>query len=115
MLFRKQGGPSPPSSPTPDNEVAKDTSAVSKEFAGQEEVGAFMNQLMQQCLKSTGMDKKMKSLPASAQLAMAERIQKAKQGMLDKMMEETDKMGVGNKVITADVVRKCMSQMDGGK
>mmetsp|Transcript_18436 Transcript_18436/g.39613 ORF Transcript_18436/g.39613 Transcript_18436/m.39613 type:complete len:288 (+) Transcript_18436:156-1019(+) len=116
MTFRKVGEPSPPSSPSPnEEEIAKvDESAISREFDGQDEVGSFMNQLMQQCLKNTGMDEKMKSLPKSQQLIMAERIQKAKDGFLGKMMEETDKMGPGNKIITADVVRRCMAQMKEG-
>eukprot|EP00571_Detonula_confervacea_P017679 CAMPEP_0172313176 /NCGR_PEP_ID=MMETSP1058-20130122/19599_1 /TAXON_ID=83371 /ORGANISM="Detonula confervacea, Strain CCMP 353" /LENGTH=311 /DNA_ID=CAMNT_0013026787 /DNA_START=97 /DNA_END=1032 /DNA_ORIENTATION=+ len=121
MTFRKVGEPSPPSSPIPVNDknmiaknVAPDESAIVTEFNGQGEIRSFMNRLMQTCLKNTGMDEKMKSLPASEQLVMAERISKAKEGLLETMMKETDKMGTGDKVITADVVRKCMSQMEGG-
>lgn len=107
--------PSPPSSPAPVEEeiIAKDESVVAKGFNSQEDVGQFMNQLMQQCLKNTGTDKKMKDLPVSEQMVMAERIQKAKEGLLAKMMEEAIKMKSGSKVVTADVVRKCMSQMEG--
>lgn len=120
MTFRRVGEPSPPSSPKPMNDgnmtanSAPDTSAIATSFNGQDEIRLFMNGLMQRCLTNTGMDAKMKRLPASEQLAMAERIAKAKERMLERMMKETDKMGSGNKVITADVVRKCMSQMGGG-
>ena len=74
----------------------------------------FMNQLMERAMKATGIDEKMKSLPASEQLNMAERIRRAKEGMMDKLKEETGKMRSGEKVITADVVKKCMGEMDGG-
>ena len=115
MTFRKVGEPSPPPSPTANEEIAKaDESAISRGFNGQDEMGLFMNQVMQKCLINTGMDDKMKSLPASEQLVMAERIKKAKEGFLGKIMEETDKMGTGNKVITAEVVHRCMAKMKGG-
>lgn len=108
MTFRISGEPSPPSSPIPvingnmtaNRNGAPDESAVAAEFNGQEEIRTFMGRLMQQCLKNTGMQAVMKSLPAAEQLVMAERIAKAKDVMLEKMMKETDKMGTGNKVIT---------------
>lgn len=116
MTFRKSGEPSPPSSPTPDDTGGKmntSESVISREFASQDEMGDFINQLMQQCLTSTGMAEKMTSLPASEQLIIAERIKKAKEGFLSKIIEETDKMGAGNKVITGEVVKRCMAQMKG--
>lgn len=74
MTFRRVGAPSPPSSPTPaEEEVANDESAIAKGFNGQEEMRTFMNELMQRCLKNTGMDKKMKSMSAADQAAIAER------------------------------------------
>ncbi|KAL7540231.1 hypothetical protein ACHAXR_009957 [Thalassiosira sp. AJA248-18] len=112
MIFRKLGTTSPP--PSPIEEVAADESEITKGFNGQDEMAEFMNNLMQQCLEKTGMDRRMGSLPASEQLMMAERIKKAKDGMLEKLMEETDKMDEGGKVITAEVVRRCMAQMNGG-
>lgn len=120
MTFRRAGEPSPPPSPAPaDDDAARapgttEEPEIARAFAGQDEVGAFVNQLMQQCLKNTGMDERMRGLPRAQQLVAAERIKKAKEGFLAKMMEETDKMGPGNKVITADVVRRCMAQMEGG-
>ncbi|KAL7551741.1 hypothetical protein ACHAWF_014928 [Thalassiosira exigua] len=113
MTFRKHGEKSPPPSPTTDIEEMA-PSEISKEFNGPDEMKSFMDQVMQQCLKSTGMDQKMKSMPFSDQQVIAERIQRAKDGMMEKIMEETDKMGAGKKVITADVVRRCMKQMEGG-
>ena len=89
-------------------------SKIIKEFSGDGEMTNFMNQLMERAMKATGMDEKMKSLPASEQLNMAERIRRAKEGMMDKLKEETGKMRSGEKVITADVVKKCMGEMDGG-
>mmetsp|Transcript_9502 Transcript_9502/g.20595 ORF Transcript_9502/g.20595 Transcript_9502/m.20595 type:complete len:320 (+) Transcript_9502:121-1080(+) len=122
MTFRKVGAPSPPPSPTPESihtyktssTTTTDESSISQEFATQDEIKSFMNQLMQSCLKNTGMDEKMKNMPKSEQLVMAEKIRKAQDGFLGKMMKETEKMGEGNRVITADVVRRCMTQMKGG-
>lgn len=128
MIFRKEGEKSPPSSPIPSEMMEEsagsaaasaaaasiDTSAIAMDCNGQEEVRKLMEQIMANCLKSTGMDKKMKSLSAFEQRHIAARIHKAKEGMLDKLMGETAKMGSGNKVITEDVVRRCMAQMDGG-
>lgn len=114
MTFKRVGEPSPPSSPTPEDDSAvADDSAIAQAFSGQDDMMVFMSSIMQKCLERTGLDQSMKSLPKSQQLVIAERIQKAKEGMLDRLMSETDKMKTGEKVITADVVRKCMSQMEG--
>lgn len=126
MIFRKEGEKSPPSSPIPSEMLeeeaggaasaaaaAIDTSAIAMDCNGQEEVRKLMEQIMENCLKSTGMDKRMKSMSAYDQRNIADRINKAKEGMLDKLMGETAKMG-SNKVITEDVVRRCMAQMEGG-
>mmetsp|Transcript_5421 Transcript_5421/g.13572 ORF Transcript_5421/g.13572 Transcript_5421/m.13572 type:complete len:300 (+) Transcript_5421:57-956(+) len=114
MTFRRVGAPSPPSSPSPlEEEIAKDESAIARDFNGRDEMMSFMNTLMQKCLKNTGMDKKMKGMTPAEQLVIAEKIQKAKEAFSEKMLAETDKMATGNKVITADVVHKCISQMGG--
>lgn len=107
MTFRKPGEPSPPPSPTPREAV------MAREFASPDEMGSFMNHLMQQCLKSTGMDEKMDNMPAAERLLVAERITRAKEGLFAKMMEETEKMEDGKKVVTAEVVNRCMAQMKG--
>lgn len=110
MTFRRSGAPSPP--PSPGAKVTDTTDAViSRQFAGQEEMGTFLNEVMQQCLQSTGMEEKMERLPAAEQLVMAERIAKAKEGFLANIVKETDKMAGESKVITADVVRRCVVQM----
>lgn len=97
----------------PEEAMGPDESAIAREFMGEEEIGAFMNQMMQQTLKRTGLDKRMKNLPMSEQQAIADRIKTAQDGMLQKIMEETDQMESGEKVVTADVVRRCMAQMGG--
>mmetsp|Transcript_2881 Transcript_2881/g.5094 ORF Transcript_2881/g.5094 Transcript_2881/m.5094 type:complete len:331 (-) Transcript_2881:190-1182(-) len=117
MTFRKVGSPSPPHSPIPESNntsTTTDESSISQEFTTKDEIKSFMNTLMQSCLKNTGMDERMKNMPPSEQLVMAEKIREAQDGFFGKMMEETEKMGEGNRVITADVVRRCMTQMKGG-
>ena len=118
MTFRKEGGPSPPSSPIPNpKEVEaahKNDSAISRSANGKEEMSNLLDDIMLSAFSKTGIDQKMKSLPAYNQMIIAERMAKAKEGLLAKILEETDKMGSrGEKVITADVVRKCMSDLDG--
>ncbi len=115
MLFRKKGEKSPPPTPTQETDVAteveEDESQIIKEFTSRDDMGDFMNHIMQQCLKKTGMDARMKELPAAQQLHIAERIRKATVGMHEHILRRTDQMEEGEKVITAEVVHECMSQM----
>ncbi|KAL3806095.1 hypothetical protein ACHAXA_002466 [Cyclostephanos tholiformis] len=94
MKFRRAGMPSPPSSPEVEA-VEEELDGIAREFIGQDDMMNFMNRMMQRVMKKTGMDQMMKGMPASQQLIMAERIRKAKEGMLDMIMEETSKMGTG--------------------
>jgi hypothetical protein len=118
MHFRKAGDPSPPPSPSASDdeeavECGNDESAIARDFNSPDELRSYMNEIMQRCLKRTGIDQKMSRLATSQQLVMAERINKAQEVMLEKILNETAKMEKGNKVITADVVKRCMAQMDG--
>ena len=121
MHFRKEGDPSPPSSPAPSDdeyeesilERGNDESAVARDFNSPEEIRLYMNEIMQRCLKRTGVEAKMSRLAASQQIIMAERINNAQEAMLDKLMAEMNTMEKGKKVITADVVKRCMAQMEG--
>ena len=120
MHFRKEGDPSPPSSPAPSDdedeesilERGNDESAVTN-FTSPEEIRSYMNEIMQRCLKRTGMEAQMSRLAASQQIIMAERINNAQEAMLDKLMAEMNTMEKGKKVITADVVKRCVAQMKG--
>lgn len=117
MTFRRAGMPSPPSSPTP-SAAADETGRLDDESEGgiarvvygQDQMMELMNRIMQRSLKNTGIDKMMKGLPASQQLMMAERIARAKEGMLENIMEES----ADERVITEEVVRRCMERMKGG-
>ena len=70
-----------------------------------------MNELMQKSMMTTGMNVKMAALPRSQQNVIAGRINKALEGLLGKMMEEMGRMEGGQRVVTAEVVRRCMEQM----
>merc|ERR1719253_173191 len=113
MTFRRSGAPSPP--PSPGAQVADDATdvVISRHLADQEEMGTFLNEIMQQCLRKTGMEEKMARLPAADQRVIAERIAKAKEGLLANIVKETDKMTGESKVITANVVHRCVEQMNG--
>lgn len=115
MTFRRAGQPSPPSSPGPEELETDATMAAAAEIVGvgctQDEMITVINDIMQRSLKNTGMDQRMKSLPASQQLMMAEKLRQSQDLMLEKILEETDKMK-GEKIITGDVVRKCIAQMN---
>ncbi len=119
MLFRKVGDPSPPSSPVPSDdeedtaEFGNEESAIARDFSGPDEIRSYMNELMQQCLKKTGIDQKMNRMAASQKLIIAEKINRAKELLLEKIMNETEKIETGVKVITADMVKRCMAQMEG--
>ena len=121
MHFRKEGDPSPPSSPAPSDdeyeesilERGNDESAVARDFNSPEEIRSYMNEIMQRTLKRTGMEAKMSRLAASQQIIMAERINNAQEAMLDKLMAEMNTMEKGKKLITADVVKRCVAQMEG--
>ena len=84
---------------------------IFKEFNSEEDIRSYMNELMQKSMMSTGMNTRMASLPRSQQNVIAERINKAMEGLLGKMMEEMGRRG--NRVVTAEVVRRCMEQMQG--
>jgi len=84
---------------------------IYKEFRSEDDIRSYMNELMQKSMISTGMNARMASLPRSQQNVIAGRINKALEGLLGKMMEEMGKMEGGNRVVTADVVRRCMEQM----
>ena len=110
MTFRRAGQPSPPSSPGPEERETAATMAVGVGCT-RDEMITVINDIMQRSLKNTGMDQRMKSLPASQQLMMAERLRHSQELLLEKLLEETDKMK-GEKIITEDVVRKCIAQMN---
>ena len=111
MHFRKEGDPSPPSSPAPSDD--EDEESIIEHFNSPEEIRSYMNEIMQRTLKRTGMEAKMSRLAASQQIIMAERINNAQEAMLDKLMAEMNTMEKGKKLITADVVKRCVAQMEG--
>ena len=86
MTFRRAGQPSPPPSPltVPEEASTKDESKIAKVCNGQEEMGNFMDALMQSTLEKIGVDQRMANLAPSQQMMIAERIHKAKEGFLGK-------------------------------
>ena len=100
MTFRRAGQPSPPPSPltVPEEASTKDESKIAKVCNGQEEMGNFMDALMQSTLEKIGVDQRMANLAPSQQMIIAERIHKAKEAFLAKLLSETEKMS-GDKVI----------------
>eukprot|EP00574_Skeletonema_japonicum_P003005 CAMPEP_0201719804 /NCGR_PEP_ID=MMETSP0593-20130828/4921_1 /ASSEMBLY_ACC=CAM_ASM_000672 /TAXON_ID=267983 /ORGANISM="Skeletonema japonicum, Strain CCMP2506" /LENGTH=567 /DNA_ID=CAMNT_0048210323 /DNA_START=62 /DNA_END=1765 /DNA_ORIENTATION=+ len=100
--------------PPPQAAAAQSTNPndIYKEFRTQDDIRSYMNELMQKSLLSTGMNARMASLPRSQQNVIAGRINDALEGLLGKMMEEMGRVPEGgNRVVTADVVRRCMEQM----
>lgn len=95
--------PPPPPSTNPNN--------VYKEFRTEDDIRNYMNELMQKSMMTTGMNVKMAALPRSQQNVIAGRINKALEGLLGKMMEEMGRMEGGQRVVTGEVVRRCMEQM----
>jgi hypothetical protein len=100
------------------DEVATTTTTTSnnpneicKEFRTEDDIRQYMNELMQKTMLSTGLNSRMDTLPRSQQNVIATRINKALEGLLGKIMEETGRMEGGSRVVTAEVVRRCMDQM----
>ncbi|KAL7459309.1 hypothetical protein ACHAWC_011029 [Mediolabrus comicus] len=84
---------------------------ICKEFRTEDDIRQYMNELMQKTMLSTGLNSRMDTLPRSQQNVIATRINKALEGLLGKIMEETGRMEGGSRVVTAEVVRRCMDQM----
>ena len=99
------------SSATSTTNTSTNPNEIYKEFRSEDDIRTYMNELMQKSMMSTGMNARMATLPRSQQNVIAGRINKALEGLLGKMMEEMGRMEGGSRVVTADVVRRCMEQM----
>jgi len=123
MLFKKHGAPSPPSSPVPeDDEVVMpmgdkpaarrpDKSEIARTFNGEDEMKSFLDEVMNKVLKSSGIDAKLREMPMASQQDLMWKIRTAKDRMLDKLLGELGNMNSGEKVITEDVVNRCLSDI----
>mmetsp|Transcript_30395 Transcript_30395/g.68538 ORF Transcript_30395/g.68538 Transcript_30395/m.68538 type:complete len:294 (-) Transcript_30395:83-964(-) len=122
MLFRKEGAPSPPGSPVPEDEVVMPMgdepaarkpvkSEIARTFNGEDEMKSFLDEVMNRVLKSSGIDAKLREMPMSSQQDLMWKIRTAKDRMLDKLLEELGNMKSGEKVITEDVVNRCLSDI----
>lgn len=122
MLFRKEGAPSPPSSPAPEDEVVMpmgdepaarkpDKSEIARTFNGEDEMKSFIDEVMNKVLKSSGIEAKLREMPMASQQDVMWKIRTAKDRMLDKLLEELSNMKSGEKVITEDVVNRCLKDI----
>ena len=123
MLFKKHGAPSPPSSPVPeDDEVVMpmgdkpaarrpDKSEIARTFNGEDEMKSFLDEVMNKVLKSSGIDAKLREMPMASQQDLMWKIRTAKDRMLEKLLGELGNMNSGEKVITEDVVNRCLSDI----
>ena len=89
------------------------SSNIAQEFSSEEEVRAYMDTVIQMSFARTGSEEKMKLLSTANQRVVAEKIRKAKEQMLEKMMGELERMESGKKVLTGEVVKRCMAEMGG--
>ncbi|KAL7462161.1 hypothetical protein ACHAXS_002548 [Conticribra weissflogii] len=126
MTFKREGAPSPPTSPREelflrfpnlDERLLADgnapgTERIVEEFSDEDELRTYMNRIMEESFRKSGFDVKMKKLSPAKQRIVAEKIGKAKEALLGKMMRELNMMERGKKVLTGDVVRKCVGEMD---
>ena len=123
MLFKKHGAPSPPSSPVPDEDEVvmpmgdkpaarrPDKSEIARTFNGEDEMKSFLDEVMNKVLKSSGIDAKLREMPMASQQDLMWKIRTAKDRMLDKLLGELGNMNSGEKVITEDVVNRCLSDI----
>ena len=123
MLFKKHGAPSPPSSPVPDEDEVvmpmgdkpaarrPDKSEIARTFNGEDEMKSFLDEVMNKVLKSSGIDAKLREMPMASQQDLMWKIRTAKDRMLEKLLGELGNMNSGEKVITEDVVNRCLSDI----
>ena len=123
MLFKKHGAPSPPSSPVPDEDEVvmpmgdkpaarrPDKSEIARTFNGEDEMKSFLDEVMNKVLKSSGIDAKLREMPMASQQDLMWKIRTAKDRMLDKLLGELGNMNSGEKVITEDVMNRCLSDI----
>jgi len=81
-----------------------------------ESMRSLLDTILQTALTSSGIDQKMKTLDASKQFWMANKIKKAKDVLFEKMMQEcerknSDGTSQTDVLITADAVKRCMQEM----
>lgn len=110
MTFRRFGDPTPPSSPMEEDSTTASSEEPSK-FLSKDETRTLIDTIMQKSFKNTGMDQKMKALPASQQMMIAERISHAKDVFFEKIVGEMERKKDGEKVLTGAMVKKCMAEM----
>jgi hypothetical protein len=109
MIFRREGEPSPPSSPRRgDEEEEEDGRNLTA--AGLSEL---MDEIMESSLRNTGVASKLAAMPMAMQMQFADKVKVAKERLYEKLMGEMDRVreGGGERVISGEVVRRCLSEM----
>lgn len=114
MIYKLEGEASPPPSP-----VASDTEDDVMESDGDvrhltpDGISSLMDEIMSRSLQATGITSKLTTLPMDQQQAFAQKVRVAKEKLYSKLMREMDRIsaGGGEKVISGDLVRRCLSEM----
>ena len=103
MIYRKEGEASPPPSPTPLEEEEKQLNP--------EGLRDLMQSIMVSSLEKCGL--RYNSLPMDKKQMMADRMRTMKDKLYEKLMGEMEKIesGGGKKVITGEMVRRCISEI----
>eukprot|EP00804_Cyclotella_cryptica_P018655 CCRYP_007163-RA/>CCRYP_007163-RA protein AED:0.10 eAED:-0.00 QI:0/0/0/1/1/1/2/0/240 len=109
MIYRREGEPSPPSSPVREEEDEEE-GVRHLTAAG---ISELMDEIMESSLRKTGVSSKLAGMPMAMQQQFAEKVKVAKERLYEKLMGEMERVGEGGgeRVISGDVVRRCLSEM----
>ena len=109
MLYRREGESSPPES-----QAGSDTEEEVDRHLTAEGISNLMDEIMNKSLVKSGLGDKLERLPMDKRQKFAEKMKEAKDKLFEKLMGEMDRVSGegGDKVITGDVVKKCLSEMD---
>ena len=105
MIYRREGEASPPPSPVPDDEMEME------KHLNPEGLQDLMQSIMVSSLEKCGI--RYNSLPMDRRQMMADRMRTMKDKLYERLMGEMERVGAGGgeKVITGEMVRRCVSEM----
>ena len=113
MIYRRFGEASPPASPA-ESDSEEDAVRAGDRHVTPAGLNSLMETILQSSIKNSGIN--FSALPMNRQQMFAERVKTMKDRLHEKLLVEMEKIEEkgGPKVITGDIVRRCLSELDGG-
>jgi hypothetical protein len=110
MIYRLEGGPSPPPSPgQSDDEEDR--------LMNREGLADLMDHIVTKTMNNAGLKTKMRGLPMDKQQLIADRVKAVKDQLYERLMTEMERVSGegGERVIDGDVVRRCLGDLKQGR